>query len=505
MKMPPAQTSPIPTQPEQDSRNTWQHRFGYSETVKLLALLVAFTLPALLFLRNFYMSDPDFGWHLRVGEWILSHRAVPYTDPFSVYGAGKPWYDYSWLFDIFFALLYRTFGLKGFALLEVAFRVAIPVFLFRMARKLELAFWPAAVCATLAAYSISSIYAPRPGMITILFFALELELLLTAVNKGKFARLYWLVPLFAVWASVHIQFIHGLIVLALFAGEPILNFVVRHKADPAALPAKSWWVLAASFLATLVTPYGWHIYSTVFVYARQKHIYDSIIEMLPLSFRQPFHFVLVFLALSAACALGWRRNLRPVYLALFAFAAVLGFRSIKDSWILALVSVALIAAAQRADTGDTAHIPSLATKNKFALGICMAAVLAVAWRRYDVTNSWIEMGLAGSYPEAAVRYIESHHLQGPLYNDFTSGGFLIWRLPSIPVSIDGRTNVHGDERVKAYTDALRGLSGWEKNPDLAQANLIIWPAKSPLSALLRCDPRFRQVFADPEAVVFVRK
>jgi len=502
---PPAQTSPIPSQPEQNSRNTWQHRLGHSEAVKLMALVVVFTLPAFLFLRNFFMSDPDFGWHLRAGEWILSHHAVPHTDPFSMYGRDKPWYDYSWLFDIFFALIYRAFGLAGFALLEVAFRVAIPAFVFRMARKLELAFWPAAVCTALAAYSISSIYAPRPGMFTILFFAIELELLLTAVSKGKFARVYWFVPLFAVWASVHIQFIHGLIVLALFAGEPILNFVTRYKAEPAALPAKSWCVVAASFLATLVTPYGWHIYSTVLVYARQKHIYDSIIEMLPMSFRQPFHFVLVFLALSAAGALGWRRNLRPVYLGLFAFAAVLGFRSIKDTWILALVSVALIAAALRTNTGDTTHIPSLTPKNKLALGICMAAVLAVAWRHYDVANSWIEMGLAGSYPEAAVQYVEKHQLKGPLYNDFTSGGFLIWRLPSIPVSIDGRTNVHGDDRVKAYTDALRGLPGWEKDPDLAQANLIIWPTKSPLPALLRCDTRFKQVFADPQAVVFVRK
>src|SRR5256885_1513449 len=176
----------------------------------------------------------------------------------------------------------------------------------------------AALVTALAAYSISSIYAPRPVMFTILFMAIELELLLTAVNKGKFARMYWLVPLFAVWASVHIQFIHGLIVLALFAGEPILNFVTRYKAEPAALPAKSWWVVAASFLAKLVTPYGWHIYSTVFIYARQKHIYDSIIEMLPMSFRQPFHFVLVFLAFCAAGRPRWRPKPRPADLALVA-------------------------------------------------------------------------------------------------------------------------------------------------------------------------------------------
>ena len=135
----------------------------------------------------------------------------------------------------------------------------------------------------------------------------------------------------------------------------------------------------------------------------------------------------------------------------------------------------------------------------------MVAVVAVAWRRYDINTSWIEMSLAGRYPEAAVRYVEAHHFEGPLYNDFTSGGYLIWRLPSIPVSMDGRTNVHGDERVKAYADSLRGLPGWENDPDLARANLIIWPAKSPLAGLLRCDARFKQVYIDPQAAVFVRR
>jgi len=74
MKMPPAQTSPIPIQPEQHSPNNWKGRLGNSETVKLVALVGLFTLPALLFLRNFYMSDPDFGWHLRAGEWIFERH-----------------------------------------------------------------------------------------------------------------------------------------------------------------------------------------------------------------------------------------------------------------------------------------------------------------------------------------------------------------------------------------------------------------------------------------------
>lgn len=471
---------------------------------RAVALLVVFTLPGLIFLRNFYMTDPDFGWHLRAGEWIVSHHAVPLTDPFSTYGAGKPWYDYSWLFDIFFLGLYRAFGLAGFALLELAFRVAIPVAVYTMARSLRLTFWPSTLATLCAAYSISSIYAPRPGMFTILFLALELRLVLGALRTRNMAALYWLIPLFWFWACIHIQFVHGLIVLALFAGEALLNRILRHNAEPAPLPAASLWVFAGCILATLVTPYGWHLYSTVFVYASQTHIYEAISEMLAMNFRQPFHYVLLLLTFVTVGVMGWSRKLRPSFVLLFLFAALVGFRSVKDTWLPAIVCVALISfvvGAERHDSEGEAPLP----KFRLAVAVCVVAVLTMAWKRYDVTNSWLEMGLAGRYPEGAVRYIESHHLRGPLYNDFSSGGFLIWRLPSIPVSIDGRTNVHGDDRVKAYTDALRGLPGWEKDPELDRANLIVWTTKSPLPALLRCDPRFKEVFSDPQAVVFVRK
>jgi hypothetical protein len=53
----------------------------------LLLLLVsarALTNPRLC------IGDPDLWWHLRTGEWIVENHAIPQTDPFSAYGAGKP-------------------------------------------------------------------------------------------------------------------------------------------------------------------------------------------------------------------------------------------------------------------------------------------------------------------------------------------------------------------------------------------------------------------------------
>jgi hypothetical protein len=43
----------------------------------------------------------------------------------------------------------------------------------------------------------------------------------------------------------------------------------------------------------------------------------------------------------------------------------------------------------------------------------------------------------------------NHHLQGPIFNDFDWGGFLIYALPEFKVTIDGRINVHGRTKWSA--------------------------------------------------------
>ena len=36
------------------------------------------------------LNDCDTGWHIRTGEWILAHGAVPRNDPFSFSKPGEP-------------------------------------------------------------------------------------------------------------------------------------------------------------------------------------------------------------------------------------------------------------------------------------------------------------------------------------------------------------------------------------------------------------------------------
>ena len=80
----------------------------------------------------------------------------------------------------------------------------------------------------------------------------------------------------------------------------------------------------------------------------------------------------------------------------------------------------------------------------------------------------------------------------------------MYYLPELPVSIDGRTMVHGQDRVIRHADTLRGKEGWRDDPELCEARLVILPRRKVLASLLRLDPRFSVVHEDEVAVVFLR-
>jgi len=66
--------------------------------------------------------DSDSGWHIRNGEWILAHHALPTSDPYSFSKEGQPWFAWEWGSDVLMGWAHRWDGLRGVA---VVFAVAI--------------------------------------------------------------------------------------------------------------------------------------------------------------------------------------------------------------------------------------------------------------------------------------------------------------------------------------------------------------------------------------------
>jgi GNAT superfamily N-acetyltransferase len=187
---------------------------SYEEPIRRMLILIAlYAIPAVVAMRP--VTDPDIWWHLRTGQWIVAHGAVPTTDPFSRFGLGRPWVAYSWLFELLVYGLYRGLGLGGILLYRVVLTLAVALSVHRLVAKREPRFAVALGLVGAALLALLPLMNERPWLFTILFSALTLDVVLD-LRAGRSTRAAWLLPpLFALWANLHIQFVYGLFLLAL--------------------------------------------------------------------------------------------------------------------------------------------------------------------------------------------------------------------------------------------------------------------------------------------------
>jgi hypothetical protein len=466
-----------------------------------LLLVCLFAFVCVVANRPAASVDEDLWWHMSTGAWILQHRAVPVHDVFAAYTAGKPWIAYTWLFDVICSKIYGAGGLHGILTftmsLTVGFIAALVFLLARyatMLRAIALTF-----IVVLAAIPLIS---PRPWLFTCLFFVLELHFLLQARDRSEPGWLLPVVPLIALWANLHIQFVYGLAVIGLFAMERPLALALKWDPESAKLRARWFWILlAASTLGTLLNPYGWRLYTVIAEYATQNAPLQVVQEMQPMQFREISDWAVLFLASAALFALGYTRRKSVLTLSLMAVALWFGFHTARDVWFLAVVSALAIACASEQ--------PKLALgKLRFIqLGIALppATALAIAvLHSGGASQKALQEASAKRFPVKAAEYIGSHPLEAPLYNPYDWGGYLIWRVPGMPVSIDGRANLQGDERVARFVATWTGRGSWAADPELMNANTIILEKDCGLASILRSDQRFRLLFEDGLASVFQR-
>ncbi len=469
-----------------------------NQVAHALVIAALCAAPALVCLHMAVITDPDVWWHLRAGEWIAQHHAVPHTDPFSSFSGGKPWAAYSWLYDLLVFRLFQHAGLVGIMIYSTMLVAAITAALLHMVQRLQSDFTIAVLVICGAWWAMMPLYTPRPWLITVLLFVVELDILLHARRTGSIRELLCLPLLFALWANIHIQFIDGLLVL----GIALLETVLARWWTGLRTRLRLSWILPVFFaciLAPFLNPYGWKIYSIAHDLAAQPGVLDKITELQAITFRLSANYLLLGLAFGAAFSLGWIRRFAFFETVLLAFAIIASFRSQRDVWILAVSASAILAANIVTSLKDPQPSPVFT----FPLAAAVAVLLvALGFRVMHVDNALLEKVLAKDLPLAAVKEVQAKGYAGPLYNNYDWGGFFIWYL-RMPVSIDGRAALHGTERMDHVAATWNGEPDWIKDQDLRSAGLVIAPIKAPLTQLLRMDSGFHLVYQDGISAVFI--
>jgi hypothetical protein len=448
------------------------------------------------------VTDPDVGWHLRTGEWILQHHAFPHADPFSRATAGSPWQAYSWLFDLILLKAYAWMNLRGLLLFTAGMMALIAAAVYHLVSRLQADFTQRALLTIAVMFCLARMSTPRPWLFTILFFALEMNILMHARREGRSRELLWLIPLFVLWANIHIQFVDGLLVLGIAAVEPLLARWWKSEAKPA--PARNLWLaLGACAAAVCLNPYGPGIYKIAWQLGSQPGVLDTVSEMLALPFRTSGDFLLLFMALAAAGVLFRFRQLAPFETLMLAMAAVLSFRSRRDLWVMAITAGTILAAGlpARAKQEDDEKQPFWATALACATAV---AAFAASVLLLHVNNARLQAEMADKMPVKAVDVVRERHYTGAVFNTYDWGGFLIWNLRE-PVSMDGRAALYGDEAIERSKETWGGGAKWASDPNLQSAGVVIAPDGAALTQLLRMDTRFELAYEDKVAAVFVAR
>ena len=234
-------------------------RLRWEPSFKLLVFVFLLILSAGLECgRLSSLQDPEIWGHIQVGSWILQHKTWPNSGLFSQ-AENLPWRDFRWGYDVIVATAYRMVNLRALPLLLMCFRIALALITFRLAGGWR-NFWPAVLLSALGQYILFSV-GPGPMFFSLLFFGLELLLLIEVRQTGRAQRLILLPFLFLLWANLDFGFVCGILVYLLFLvalGIEKWEPVARRKwvACPSAqIPIKSAIFAGSfSFLASLCNP-----------------------------------------------------------------------------------------------------------------------------------------------------------------------------------------------------------------------------------------------------------
>jgi hypothetical protein len=396
----------------------------------LLAILL---IPAVL-LSSVRVGDPDTGFHLAAGREI-AQGSFPITNTFSHTFPGHPWKNLEWGFGLVAYGLHRLGGevalsLFSALLVSLAFLLSLASFPARRGglRYLDLVWalplWGLALSASRFRFQ------PRPQLFS--YAGLGLLLWLWA-KRPRFLPL-WFFLTAALWSNLHSGVVFGSLVCAAFILSSLLS---RERAD--IMPS----VLAGSafLLGSLCNPFFLGHYQLILFHVDIGRII-AIDEL-----RQPslnaslsFYF-LALLAIAAAVLRARVKDFLPLVLvAGFFLLSLRGVRFIPKFAIVALPGM-LAAGKEVFGRWTRWKVVSVAMLMLLVAGLVVRDVSAL--ERFIPAGMGIEENML---PVAAAELVRERDLEGPMYNNFDQGGYLIWALyPRVGVFVDGRVPAYPPE------------------------------------------------------------
>jgi hypothetical protein len=442
-----------------------------------LNLGLVFALGAILGWRE--IGCPDIGFHLSSGRWIVEHKAVPQTDPFSYTMSSHRYIDLQWLFQL---ALYGAHQLGGTALIlagKIALTFAYWALLLARSIRRE-GQVPLSGVLLLVLVALGDFWEERPQLFSWVYGSLVFWIL-EARLRGNRRWLPALPAIMLLWVNTHSLFVLGLVIIGVHALWELRN---GGRSDRRLL------VFAAlSGAVCLANPYHIHgllLPLTQFQEIQQGHVFKDAATGVS-EFQSPFRlagylvddrFVLfqpglgwqLYAVLALVGLMGGWKRVRVPELVLGALFFCIFWQASKNFGYFVMATFPLVAtgldvagaALRRRFLRDRGRIRQRIGELLPQVGLGAVTVICLLLGGLAWTGQFYKLGWspnrcgtgfnAAFLPVNACRFLQEHRIQGRVLNTFAHGGYIYW-VTRQPVFIYGITEVTGPYFYREYIES----------------------------------------------------
>ncbi len=476
-------------------------------TIERAAFIIIFAMLFALAVR--IPTDTDTWWHIRSGEYTLTQGMI-YADPFSFTKADAPWINHSWGSQIILYGVWQAAGNLGLALYTAVLATAGMYLVYRMCTgNVYLRSFALIIGAATAAV----FWSPRPQMLS--FFLSTLILYLLYLYKREKVDRLWLIPVvMLIWGNLHAGFSIGFIFMGgMIAGEVLANIFNPHGEYVINWRRLRKLVLVAvvSVAALVVNPYGLEMLKVPFQTLSIGALQNFIQEWNSPNFheRQTWPFIALLLGTLGAVGASQKR-LDWSDFVLFTGTAFMGLLAGRNIAVFAVVATPILTyhldaiLEERGWVINTIKRPTRMMSRINVLLVILIVIGAAAKVLLVLDTETVREAQAMFLPLDAVEYLNTEQPDGPMFNSYNWGGYLMFAAPQYPVFVDGRTDLYGDELLTTYLRTATGGEDWRATLDKYEIKLVVVENGSGLDRNLRDEPGWQLDYEDDLAVVYTQ-
>lgn len=471
------------------------------------------------------LHTADLGRHLKNGELFFTQGLIPKTNLYSYSYPDFPFVDHHWGTGVIFYAVYQIAGFAGLSLFFGLFSLVTFLLFFDLAYRNTNIFitLPITLLALPLAASRTEI---RPELFSYLFIALFLWLLYT-FNQSKLNQkwLYAIPFLELLWVNIHIYFPFGLLLLAIFGAEKLIQYLLdRSKQNLNQL--KTLIIIGLiSGGVTLINPngltgvlYPLHIFDNYGYKVLENQSVaelDRLISYPPTPF---FKSLFVMLSLSWIVSFlsfkpkKWLSSGSISLLTISVIFSLMSLNAVRNFSLFALFCIPIISINLKNLTFSKLKIDQ--SSANFFYPMLLVGILL--FTLFVSSDFWVNRGFStlGTYPQAdsAVKFFQQNNLKGPIFNNYDNGGLLTWYLyPQEKVFVDNRPEAYpSDFFQKTYIPLQQDDQIWKEQSQKYNFNVIFfyrhdltnWGQKFLVTRIK--DPEWAPVYVDNFEIIFLK-